>query len=103
MKCGQTDPSAAECPLVACSWSGRDRPCSVIVSNLGTHLELVGLSSKLPEYLPRTPEQVHAYHLLPTEILTVLSQWLAAMSQSGKNNGVENVVVRQVMWEKDWQ
>ena len=64
MKCGQTDPSAAKHPSVACGrlgWSGRDRPCLVIVSDLGTHLELVGLSLKLPEYLSRTPERVHAH------------------------------------------
>ena len=62
MTCAQTDPSAAERPLVAYGQSGRDRLCLVIVSDLGTHLELVSLSPKLPEYLPQTPERVHAHH-----------------------------------------
>ncbi|ETW82810.1 hypothetical protein HETIRDRAFT_315175, partial [Heterobasidion irregulare TC 32-1] len=49
-----TDPSAAECPLVACSWLGRDRSCLVIVSIFSTHLALFSISLKLPKYLPRT-------------------------------------------------
>ena len=91
MTYARTDPSATERPSVACGRSGRDRPCSVIVSNLGTHLELVGLSSKLPEYLPWTPEQVHAHHFLPTEILTVLSQW-SAYTDGAEKIGMESVV-----------
>ena len=61
MKCGQTDPSAAERPSVACSRSGRDRPCSVRVGIFGTYLALFGISPKLPGYLPRTLVRVHAH------------------------------------------
>ncbi|ETW81362.1 hypothetical protein HETIRDRAFT_426811 [Heterobasidion irregulare TC 32-1] len=64
-------------------WSW-DRPCSVKVGVFGTCLALFGISPKLPESLPRTLARVHAHHLLPTEILTVPSQWSAAMSRSGK-------------------
>ena len=54
VKYGQTDPSAAKCPLIACSCLGRDRSCLVQVGVFGTHLELFGLSSKLPKHLPWT-------------------------------------------------
>ncbi|ETW83220.1 hypothetical protein HETIRDRAFT_315458, partial [Heterobasidion irregulare TC 32-1] len=93
VKCGRTDPSAAERPSVACRRSGRDRPCSVIVGVFGTCLALFGVSPKLPEYLPRTLARVHAHHLLPTEILTVLSQWSVAVSWSGKSG------VGKVAWK----
>ena len=62
MKCGRTDPSAAERPSVGCGRSGRDRLCSVIVGVFGTRLALFGISPKLPEYLPRTLARVHAHH-----------------------------------------
>ncbi|ETW79527.1 hypothetical protein HETIRDRAFT_322560, partial [Heterobasidion irregulare TC 32-1] len=48
VKCGQTDPSAAKCPSVACRLSGRDRPCSVKVGIFGTCLVLFGIPPKLP-------------------------------------------------------
>ncbi|ETW76509.1 hypothetical protein HETIRDRAFT_328046, partial [Heterobasidion irregulare TC 32-1] len=59
---GQTDPSAAKCPLVACRWSGRDRPCSVKVGVFSTCRALFSISPKLLEYLPRTLARVHAHH-----------------------------------------
>ena len=65
MKCGRTDPSAAERPSVGCGRSGRDRLCSVIVGVFGTRLALFGISPKLPEYLPRTLAWVHAHHRRP--------------------------------------
>ncbi|ETW75023.1 hypothetical protein HETIRDRAFT_332018, partial [Heterobasidion irregulare TC 32-1] len=52
VKYGQTDPSAAECPLVGYGQSGEDCPYSVIVSILGTYLALFDIFSKLPKYLP---------------------------------------------------
>ncbi|ETW78547.1 hypothetical protein HETIRDRAFT_324808 [Heterobasidion irregulare TC 32-1] len=61
MKCGRTDPSAAECPLVACCWSGKNRPCSVKVGIFGTCRVLFSISPKLPEYLPQTLAWVHAH------------------------------------------
>ncbi|ETW76938.1 hypothetical protein HETIRDRAFT_327892, partial [Heterobasidion irregulare TC 32-1] len=61
VKCGRTDPSAAERSSVACCWSGRDRPCSVIVSVFGTSLALFSISPKLPKYLLRTLAQMHAH------------------------------------------
>ena len=61
MKCGQTDPSTAERPSVACHRLGRDRPCLVKVGVFGTCRALFGISQKLPEYLPRTLVRVHAH------------------------------------------
>ncbi|ETW76445.1 hypothetical protein HETIRDRAFT_421917 [Heterobasidion irregulare TC 32-1] len=57
MKCGQTEPSAAECPLVGCSQSGGDQPCLVTVSVFSTYLALFSVSPKLSKYLPQTLAQ----------------------------------------------
>ncbi|ETW79521.1 hypothetical protein HETIRDRAFT_322848, partial [Heterobasidion irregulare TC 32-1] len=73
VKCGQTDPSAAECPLVGCSQSGRDQPYLVIVGIFGTCLVLFGVSSKLPEYLFWTLAQVHAHHYFSLHIPSYLT------------------------------
>ncbi|ETW79504.1 hypothetical protein HETIRDRAFT_322377 [Heterobasidion irregulare TC 32-1] len=62
MKCGQTDPSAAECPSVGYSQLGGNQPCLVIVGVFSTHLALFSISPKLPKYLPWTLAWMHAYH-----------------------------------------
>ncbi|ETW76573.1 hypothetical protein HETIRDRAFT_328778, partial [Heterobasidion irregulare TC 32-1] len=61
VKCGRTDPSAAEHPLEGYGRSGGDRPCSVQVGIFGTRLTLFGISPKLPKYLPWTLARVHAH------------------------------------------
>ena len=84
MNCAHTDQVTAKHPLVFdIVWIDTNHLQPQLASLVLVQSCLASIP-KLPNYLPQTLEQAHAHHLLPTKILTVLSQWSVATSQSRK-------------------